>query len=113
MQVVDEKQDAEDDDPNKDRSRRLVETDLYMTSAPAGRPEQKTPTATVFHGVRPNWGEVFERTRKDALRLGYSRVSVVCCGPMMQDIQRACRQYSRHEDNVRVNFDLHEESFEF
>ncbi|CAJ1949360.1 unnamed protein product [Cylindrotheca closterium] len=99
---------------NNGRSGRLVETDLYLTSVPADSPpSEKTPTATVFHGKRPQWDQIFEQTRKDAFRLGYSRVSVVCCGPMIEEIQHACRKYSCSDgDDVRVTFDLHEESFE-
>lgn len=99
---------------NQGRGGRLVETDLYLTSAPASTPpSKKTPTTTVFHGKRPKWDQIFEQTRKDAYRLGYARVSVVCCGPMIKEIQRACRQYSCSDGDVRVAFDLHEESFEF
>lgn len=95
------------------RRGRLVETDLYLTSAPESPPSEKTPTTTVYHGSRPKWDQIFERTRKDAFQLGYARVSVVCCGPMIKEIQRACRRYSCTNGDVRVTFDLHEESFEF
>eukprot|EP00526_Cylindrotheca_closterium_P006577 CAMPEP_0113633868 /NCGR_PEP_ID=MMETSP0017_2-20120614/17630_1 /TAXON_ID=2856 /ORGANISM="Cylindrotheca closterium" /LENGTH=589 /DNA_ID=CAMNT_0000544533 /DNA_START=150 /DNA_END=1916 /DNA_ORIENTATION=- /assembly_acc=CAM_ASM_000147 len=95
---------------NQTRRGRLVETDLYLTKAPDSPPSEKTPTTTVFHGQRPKWDEIFEQTRKDAYRLGYSRVSVVCCGPMIGEIQRSCRRYSCSDGDVRVTFDLHEES---
>jgi len=97
----------------EERSDQLVETDLYLTSASASPADRKTTSTSVFYGERPKWDTIFSQTRSDALRLGYSRVSVVCCGPMIKDIQLACRQYSGWKGGTRVSFDLHEESFDF
>jgi len=97
----------------EERSDQLVETDLYLTSAPASPADRKTPSTSIFYGKRPKWNVIFSQTRSDALRLGYSRVSVVCCGPMIDEIEVACRQYSGRKGDTRVSFDLHQESFEF
>ena len=98
----------------------IVQTDIYHTRGhPSKSYVARSPTASIYSGTRPDLDEICKHVKIEALRMGISNVTMVCCGPtrLVDEGRELCRSHSDPffgcTTDSSVSFELHEEMYEF
>lgn len=106
--------------PPMKRNLDVLSTDVYVTRPGPIDDEEFSALSLdtpfyLFEG-RPNFDSIFADLKAEAQQRGVKRVAVIGCGPhgMINQLRAACRTYSDFELKCGgVQFDLHEEMFDF
>lgn len=97
----------------------FLHTEYYLTSMKKPQEGEKEKSIALTSHVisgRPDLDKVFGDMKDMAVNNGEKRIAVCVCGPtkLVDDVKASCRKYSSGEFKCGgVQFDVHEESFEF